>query len=128
MTGRRWLGRLRGPERDRGAFTAELAAGLPALMLLLLTGLSMVSAVAAHIRCVDAAREGALTASRGGPGVSHAAAIAPADATIDLVQGKDTVTVTVHAPVPLLGGNLPAITVRAAAVAAREPEALESVP
>lgn len=128
MTGRRWLGRLRGPGRDRGAFTAELAAGLPALMLLLLTGLTMVSAVAAQIRCVDAAREGALVASRGGPGAEHAARIAPANAAISLVQGKDTVTVTVRAPVPLLGGNLPAITVRAAAVAAREPDAAGAVP
>jgi Flp pilus assembly protein TadG len=128
VTGRRWLGRLRGPGRDRGAFTAELAAGLPALMLLLLTSLSMVSGVAVHIRCVDAAREGALIASRGGPGVARAAEIAPADAAISQVQGKDTVMVTVSAPVPILGARLPAITVRAAAIAAREPEAIGTVP
>jgi hypothetical protein len=38
------------------------------------------------------------------------------------------VTVTVRAGVPMLGGHLPAITVRAEAVAAREPELTGTVP
>ena len=42
MTGRRWPGRLTG---DRGSFTAELAVGLPALMLLLFAALTGVGAV-----------------------------------------------------------------------------------
>ena len=128
MSGRRWPGRSWAFGEDRGAFTAELAAGLPALLLLLLFGLTAVSAVAAKGRCVDAAREGALAAARGEPGIASAARIAPADATIDLVGGEDTVTVTVRAPVPLLGGHLPAISVRAEAVAAREPEMPGTVP
>ena len=122
MSGRRWPGRLRVFGDDRGAFTAELAAGLPALMLLLLCGLTAVGAVTTQGRCVDAAREGALIAARGGPGVEAAAGIAPADAHVDLSGDEDTVTVTVRAPVPILGGHLPAITVRAQAVAAREPD------
>lgn len=128
MSGRRWPGRLRALGSDRGAFTAELAAGLPALMLLLLSGLTAVSAVTAQGRCVDAAREGALVAARGGAGLENAARIAPKDARINLVEGEDTVTVTVRAPVPFLGGHLPAITVRAEAVAAREPDGTEAIP
>ncbi|WP_433731695.1 TadE family type IV pilus minor pilin [Actinoplanes sp. CA-051413] len=105
-----------------------MAAGLPALMLLLFAGLTAVGAVTAQGRCVDAAREGALVAARGGPGVAAAARIAPADAQIGLVEGEETVTVTVRAPVPILGGHLPAISVRAEAVAAREPELTGTVP
>lgn len=128
MSGRRWPGRLRGLGSDRGAFTAELAAGLPALMLLLLCGLTAVGAVTAQGRCVDAAREGALVAARGGAGLENAARIAPADARVSLAEGEDTVTVTVRARVPFLGGHLPAITVRAEAVAAREPDATPAIP
>jgi hypothetical protein len=129
VSGRRWPGRLRAVLGcDRGAFTAELAAGLPALMLLLLFGLTAVGAVTAQGRCVDAAREGALVAARGGPGLENAARIAPADARISLTESEDTVTVQVRAPVPLLGGHLPAITVRAEATAAREPDLAGAVP
>lgn len=128
MSGRRWPGRLRALGGDRGAFTVELAAGLPALMLLLLSGLTAVSAVTAQGRCVDAAREGALVAARGGAGLENAARIAPAGAKIDLAEGDDTVTVTIRARVPFLGGHLPAITVRAEAVAAREPDTPATAP
>ncbi|MGW4940536.1 TadE family type IV pilus minor pilin [Actinoplanes sp. NPDC004185] len=128
MSGRRWSGRLRALGSDRGAFTAEMAAGLPALMLLLFAGLTAVGAVTAQGRCVDAAREGALVAARGGSGLAEAARIAPAEAQIDLVTGEETVTVTVRAPVPILGGHLPAMSVRAEAVAAREPELTGTVP
>ena len=128
MSGRRWPGRRPATGCDRGAFTAELAAGLPALMLLLLAGLTAVGAVTVQGRCVDAAREGALVAARGGPGLENAARIAPPDARIDLAEGQDTVTVTVRAPVPILGGHLPAITVRAEAVAARELDRVGAVP
>ncbi|TBL32707.1 mucin-associated surface protein, partial [Verrucosispora sp. SN26_14.1] len=51
MTGRRPAG------RDRGSFTAEMAAGLPALVLLLLVGLTAVNAVSTRAACLDAARE-----------------------------------------------------------------------
>jgi hypothetical protein len=97
-------------------------------MLLLFFGLTAIGAVTAHGRCVDAAREGALIAARGGPGLAETARIAPAGAQINLVKGEDTVTVTVRAPVPILGGHLPAITVRAEAVAAREPDLTGAVP
>ena len=120
--------RRRRPGRDRGAFTAELAAGLPALVLLLLVGLTAVVAVGTRLQCLDAAREGAIAASRGEPAPAAAAQIAPDGAAVDVGGDADTVTVTVVARVRVLGGNLPMITVRATAVAAREPEMIGGQP
>lgn len=122
MTVRRW------PGRDRGSFTAEFAAGLPAVMLLLLVTLTMVGAVATKVQCVGAAREGALAAARGEPGPAAAAAVAPADADIDVGLGPESVTVVVRSRVRALGANLPVLTVRATAVAAREPGAPGVIP
>jgi Flp pilus assembly protein TadG len=115
LTGRRWAG------RDRGSFTAELAAGLPALMLLLLVGLTAVNAVTTRAQCVDAAREAALVASRGGNGAAAGARTAPPGATISIVLHRETVTATVRAPVRAVGARLPAVAVSATAVAAVEP-------
>jgi hypothetical protein len=92
-------------------------------MLMLLTGLAAVGAVTTKGQCVDAAREGAIAAARGEPGAPAAARVAPPGAWIDVMTGGDTVTVTVRAPVALLGGRLPRLTVAAVAVAAREPGA-----
>ena len=113
--------RRRQIDRDRGSFTAELAAGLPALMLLLLAGLTAVSAVATKAQCVDAAREAALAASRGEAGAAAGTRSAPAGATISISVEGDTVVVSVRAPVRALGARLPRITVEATAVAAVEP-------
>jgi Flp pilus assembly protein TadG len=112
----------RQPGHDRGAFTAEFAAGLPALILLLLAGLTAVAAVTAKGQCVDAAREGALAGARGEAASAAALGVAPPGARIDVAGGSETVTVVVRAPVRLLGSHLPAITVVGRAVAAREPE------
>lgn len=119
MTGRRW------PGRDQGSFTAELAAGLPALMLLLLAGLTAVAAATAKGRCVDAARDGALAAARGEPGRPAAARLAPDDAEIDIATDDETVTSRVRAPVHLPGSHLSLITVEGSAVAAREPDTMD---
>ena len=126
MTARRRPGRRSG--RDRGSFTAELAAGLPALMLLLLAGLTAVTAVTTRLQCVDAAREGALAAARGDGGSAVAHRVAPPGATVAEGGGGDTVTVSVRAPVKILGARLPRITVDATATAAREPDSAGSVP
>ena len=115
MIGRRWAG------DDRGSFTAELAAGLPALMFLLLAGLTAVSAVISKAQCLDAAREAALAASRGEAGVAAGAGNAPPGATISVSIGQERVTASVHAPVRALGARLPRLTVSATAVAAVEP-------
>ena len=119
------IGRRR-PGRDRGSFTAELAAGLPALMLLLLAGLTAVSAVTAKGQCVDAARAGALAAARGEDAAAAAARIAPAGADIRIGGEADTVTATVATRVRLIGARLPVITVQATAVADREPAMVTS--
>ncbi len=115
MTGRRPAG------RDRGSFTAEMAAGLPALVLLLLVGLTAVNAVSTRAACLDAAREAALAASRGEPGESAAHRYAPPGAEVAVVVDDEVVRVTVRAPVRALGTDLPAIVVVATAVAAVEP-------
>ncbi|PZG13064.1 mucin-associated surface protein [Micromonospora craterilacus] len=115
MTGRRPAG------RDRGSFTAEMAAGLPALMLLLLAGLTAVNAVSTKAACLDAAREAALAASRGEEGVAAGSRHAPSGAEVAVVVEGERVRATVRAPVRALGADLPALTVVATAVAAVEP-------
>lgn len=110
-----------GARRDRGSATAELAVGLPALLLLLLAGLTAVGAVTAKLQCVDAARDAALAASRGEPGTEAGRRAAPAGAEVTVTGSGGTVTATVRAPVPLLGGRLPGLRVTAIAVAATEP-------
>ncbi|MPZ25806.1 MAG: mucin-associated surface protein [Micromonosporaceae bacterium] len=114
-----------GPERvgftDRGSATAELAVGLPALLMLLLAGLAAVGAVTTQLRCVDASRDAVLAASRGEAGTQAGQRAAPPGAEVTVTASGDTVTATVRAPVPLLGGHLPALRVNATAVAGIEP-------
>ncbi|NLU80246.1 mucin-associated surface protein [Micromonospora sp. HNM0581] len=119
MIGRRPAG------RDRGSFTAEMAAGLPALVLLLLTGLTTINAVSTKAACLDAAREAALAASRGAPGTAAGSRHAPAGAQVVVISDGEHVRATVRASVRALGTELPAIDVAATAVAAVEPGAPE---
>ncbi|MEV1328278.1 TadE family type IV pilus minor pilin [Micromonospora costi] len=114
--------------RDRGSFTAELAAGLPALLLLLLAGLTAVNAVTTRAGCLYAAREAALAASRGEDGASAAAPSLPPGADVTLSVGDERVQATVRAPVRALGARLPRIAVVATAVAAVEPGATAADP
>ncbi|GIE35235.1 hypothetical protein Ait01nite_082800 [Actinoplanes italicus] len=116
MSRRRW------PGRDRGSFTAELAAGLPALMLMLGFGVTAVMAVSARMQCLDAAREAALAASRGEDGAAAAARLAPEGAAIAVGASGDSVTAAVSARVRVFGTDLPGVLVSGEAVAAREPE------
>ncbi|MER7330627.1 MULTISPECIES: TadE family type IV pilus minor pilin [unclassified Micromonospora] len=115
------MSRRRSAGRDRGSFTAELAAGLPALLLLLLAGLTAVNAVGTRAGCLHAAREAALAASRGEDGVAAAGRAAPAGAEVTVTVDGQRVTATVRGPVRALGTRLPRITVTATAVAAVEP-------
>ena len=121
MTARRRPARSWTRGTDRGSFTAEFAAGLPAVVLLTLVGLSAVSAVSTRLRCVDAAREAVLAASRGSSGEAAAHRVAPAGATVTVTIDGDTVTAVVRAPVRPLGAALPSLTVGATATAALEP-------
>ncbi|NYF56495.1 TadE family type IV pilus minor pilin [Micromonospora purpureochromogenes] len=115
------MSRRRPAGRDRGSFTAELAAGLPALLLLLLAGLTAVDAVTTKAACLDAAREAALAAARGESGTAAGTRIAPPGAVVSVSVNGERVTATVRAPVRALGARLPRITVAATTVAAVEP-------
>ncbi|MCA2214566.1 TadE family type IV pilus minor pilin [Jidongwangia harbinensis] len=134
MTGGRWPGREHRTGRagnvggERGSFTAELAAGLPALMLLLLAGLTAVGAVATKAQCVDAARDGALAAARDDSGAAAAGRIAPPGADVAVRLDPESVTVVVRCRIRVLSGDLPVFTVEGRAVAAREPSATGVAP
>lgn len=91
------------------------------LVLLLLVGLTAVGAVTTKVQCVDAAREAALAAARGEPGVAAGQRVAPPSAQVSVRADDDLVVATVRAPVPVLGTRLPGRWVEATAVAAREP-------
>jgi Flp pilus assembly protein TadG len=118
--GRRWLS-LRA---DRGTVTAELAACLPVLVIVLAVAVTAVSAVAARIRLEDAAREAARAAARGDPAAARrlAGAAAPG-AQLTLSESADAVTAFMRAAVHPLGGYLPGLSISARAVAAVEPRA-----
>ncbi|WP_422740894.1 TadE family type IV pilus minor pilin [Micromonospora sp. WMMD729] len=109
---------------ERGSFTAELAAGLPALLLLLLAGLTAVNAVSTQASCLHTAREAALAAARGTSDADDEPG-APPGAEVSVSIDGDRARATVRAPVRALGGRLPRITVVATAVAAVEPGAQE---
>jgi Flp pilus assembly protein TadG len=113
---------------DRGSATAELAVGLPALVMLLLVGLTAVNAVTTQLRCVDAARDAALAASRGASGREAGLRSAPDEATVAVTVDGDLVRAEVRAPVRPLGGLLPRLTVTGEAVAAVEPGFTERGP
>ena len=102
--------------------------GLPALVLLLVAGLAAVGAVATQVRCLDAARDGALAASRGESGAEAARRMAPEGATVSVVVEGERVRATVRASVRPLSSLLPRLTVSAEAVAAVEPGSPEPVP
>lgn len=102
--------------------TAELAACLPVLVLVLGVALAAVSVVAARVRLQDAAREAARAAARGDSSAAAALARQAAPgAHVDVsAAGSQTVAV-VRATVHPLGGWLPSLTVTERSVAATEP-------
>jgi hypothetical protein len=113
------------PRGDDGSVTAETAVALPALVVLLVAALTAVSAVSAQLRCVDAAGETVRAAARGDTGGADAGQrTAPAGATVTVTGDTRTVRAVVTARVAPVGSWLPAVTVRATAVAAREPDGL----
>jgi hypothetical protein len=111
----------RARSRDRGSATAELAVGLPALVLLLLFALGAVDAVIARMECVDAARDGVLAAARGGDGAAAALDRAPAGATVSVTRDGTRVRAEVRVTVRPLGRHLPGVEVSGTAVAVAEP-------
>jgi Flp pilus assembly protein TadG len=102
--------------------TAELAACLPVLVLVLAVALTAVAATGERVRLQDAAREAARLAARGDTARARdvAARVAPgADLRLS-VDGAD-VTARVSTTVHPLTGLLPGLHLAAEAVAALEP-------
>lgn len=114
----------RPPAPDGGTVTAEVAAALPALVLVLAVSLCGVVLAGAKLACVDAARAGVRAASRGEPLPAVRTAVTralPAGARVmvrrDGTTARVDVAVTMRIP---LGGGLPLTTVRASAVGRTE--------
>ncbi|MDT7711961.1 MAG: hypothetical protein QOG46_650 [Pseudonocardiales bacterium] len=106
---------------DRGTVTVEAALALCSLAVALALVLGAVSAVAAQLRCVDAAREAARLTARGerDRAEEFARRIAPSGAVVTVAIRGDEITTRVSAnPVARL---LPGIEVRAEAAAVMEP-------
>lgn len=109
--------------RERGAVTAELAIGLPAVVLVLVAVLTLAAASSAQMRAQDAARAGARAVAVGEPAEVVAAAVSrvggPAAEVVVSREGE-WVRVTVSRPVAASG---PAAVLRAtgSAVAWAEP-------
>ncbi|MGI8879422.1 MAG: TadE family type IV pilus minor pilin [Jatrophihabitans sp.] len=111
--------------------TAELAAALPVLVLLVFAGVSAVHVVDARVRCLDAAREAVRAAARGDPrAVSLARSVAPPGAQITVRggagSGSGQVSATVSVVVHPLGVGVAAATVRETAVGVAEPAEIGS--
>ncbi|MGI8697423.1 MAG: TadE family type IV pilus minor pilin [Mycobacteriales bacterium] len=104
--------------------TAEIAAALPALLVLLGAALTAVAVITGQLRCVDAAREAARAQARGEPAsvaASLVRQVGPRDASITSSGRGERISVTVAATVHPVGGLLPGFHVAATAVAVREP-------
>jgi hypothetical protein len=107
--------RSRRPAGDAGMVTAELAVCLPVLVLLLSVALGAVSVGAAKIRVVDAAREAARVAARGGD------PDAVDGVHLSISRSSTQVTVVASSTARLIGNALAPVEVTATAVAALEP-------
>ncbi|ROS31651.1 TadE family type IV pilus minor pilin [Cellulomonas sp. PhB150] len=108
--------------RERGSVTAELAVGLPAVVLLLVAVLTIAAAGIAQLRCADGARAGARAAALGSDDAADDARRAAGEgARVAIAESGGWVTVTVSAEIgglPFGGGALRA---SASSVARVEP-------
>ena len=109
------------PTGDRGSITVEAALALCSLVAVLALVLAAVSAVAAQLRCIDAAREAARLTARGEPARAEdiARRIAPRGAVVAVTVRGDEVTARVSANPA--AGLLPGVDVGAEAAAVLEP-------
>ena len=107
---------------DRGTVTAELAACLPVLVLVVGVAISTVTVLGARVRATDAAREAARAIARGD---SATAALVVREATpggrLQLIRHGDLVTATVTWVVHPLASWLPALTITGSATTVTEP-------
>jgi hypothetical protein len=87
---------------ERGAVTAELAVGLPVVVLLLVAVLSLAAASTAQMRALDAARAGARAYAIGEDDAAARQAVAQVggdDAELSVARDGTWVRVTVTRPV-----------------------------
>jgi hypothetical protein len=113
---------------DRGFVTAEAAVAVPALVVFALAMVWALTAAAAQIQCVDAARAGARAAARSEPravALAAARSAAPVGARITLGRTGDLWRVRVEAPSP--GPGSLALTLSAEAAAPAE-DAVSAAP
>ncbi|MFI6389005.1 TadE family type IV pilus minor pilin [Nonomuraea sp. NPDC050540] len=128
MTMRTWWrptqARAATPAASRGSVTAETAAMLPALIVVLAAALWAVQAVGAQLECVDAARAAARAAARGEPldKVQEAARSATRPgAQVRITRSPQLTKVEITMDVrPNWATRLPAVTVTASATAGTE--------
>ncbi|MFV2198999.1 TadE family type IV pilus minor pilin [Nocardiopsis sp. LOL_012] len=109
---------------DRGSVTAETAAVLPSLLLVLALMLGGISAAATRLSCADAAGVGARALARGEtPERARALALsaAPATADVDLSEEAGTARVTVQAELRIGPDAALPVTVSAGASVPMEP-------
>lgn len=112
--------------RDCGSVTAETAVVLPVLMVVLAMAVWVLAAVAAQLRCVDAAHAAARAAARGeAPALIESTAhqVAPDGAAVVVSRVGDLVHVRVSATVTPFGqalAVLPDLEVSGRATAAAE--------
>ena len=109
---------------DRGSVTAELAVGLPAVVLLLVALLTIASSAITQTRCTDAARAGARAAALGEPDAEvsvFAHRLAGDAATVAVSRADPWVTVDVSAAVGSGSWTWGPLRARATAVARVEP-------
>lgn len=116
---------------DRGSVTAELALGLPAVVLALVVVLLVGGAALAQVRCGDAARAGARAAALGedpATVVALAQELAGPDAQVTVTTADGWARVTVSRPVASrwLGGG--SLTARAEFAVPLEPGAAGAGP
>ncbi|MFI6702728.1 TadE family type IV pilus minor pilin [Streptomyces sp. NPDC050509] len=106
---------------DRGSVTAEAAVAVPALVVFALSLVWGLTAAAAQIQCVDAARAGVRAAARSEPravALAAARSAAPKGARVTLGRTGDLWRVRVEAPTP--GPGSLALTLTSEAVASAE--------
>ena len=104
---------------ERGMVTVEAAFAIASIVAVLVMGVIAVVAVAAHIRCIDAAREAARIAAQGDSATARRVAgqVGPRGASVSIRIDGDLVIASVRVDVPLM----PGLDVGAKAVAAVEP-------
>ena len=104
---------------DTGSVTVEAAIALGALTVAVALCVGAVFAAVTQVRCIDAAREAARLAARGDRAAAEPTArqVAPDGADISVRYEDGRVVAVVTADIPLL----PALELRAEAVAAQEP-------